>query len=383
MVKSEVAIIGLGITSKLAALALATDVRRVTIFSEENPKIYKSNLVTFFSLNSINFLKDLGFTDLVIQSTPINQISCSKLEKFQSENKFQINFKRKSKEDEIGRVVINKNLNDVLDTKIKKNKNIFISHEVKVQNYEYNEHSKKLILDNGTKMSINLLIIADKKSHLINKNFKNNIIKKELKQTSIVMDVNVETNNHAYQFFTKKGALALLPITTNFASIIWSLENDSSELSYNIEDISKDINKTFKNITNFIEITNLQKYKLNFEFAKKITSNSIVLIGDAAHSLHPIAGQGLNLSIKDILELKNKIEHFKYLGYPLGSSIILEEYENIRQSDNTIYTFATNYLDEVLKSRNHLVNTISNLGILTIEKNNFLKNMIIKSAIGQ
>ena len=383
MVKSEVAIIGLGITSKLAALAIATDVRRVTIFGEENPKIYKSNLVTFFSLNSIDFLKDLGFEDLVIQSTPINQISCSKLEKFQSENKFQINFKRKSKENEMGRVVINKNLNDVLDTQIKKNKNIFISHKVKVQNYENNGHNKTLILDNGTKTSINLLIIADKKSHLINKNFKNNIIKKELNQTSVVMDVNVETNNHAYQFFTKKGALALLPITKNFASIIWSLENDSSELCYNIEDISKDINKTFKNITNFIEITNLQKYKLNFEFAKKITSNSIVLIGDAAHSLHPIAGQGLNLSIKDILELKNKIEHFKYLGYPLGSSIILEEYENIRQSDNTIYTFATNYLDEVLKSRNHLVNTISNLGILTIEKNNFLKNMIIKSAIGQ
>ena len=120
MVKSEVAIIGLGTTSKLAALALATDVRRVTIYGEENPNIYKSNLVTFFSLNSIGFLKDLGVEDLVIQSTPINQISCSKLEKFQSENKFQINFKRRSKENEMGRVVINKNLNDSLDIQIKK-----------------------------------------------------------------------------------------------------------------------------------------------------------------------------------------------------------------------------------------------------------------------
>ena len=113
MVKSEVAIIGLGITSKLAALALATDVRKVMIFGHENPKIYKSNLVTFFSLSSIDFLKDLGFEDLVIQSTPINQISCSKLENYQSENKFQINFKRKSKDNEMGRVIINKNLNDV------------------------------------------------------------------------------------------------------------------------------------------------------------------------------------------------------------------------------------------------------------------------------
>ena len=228
-----------------------------------------------------------------------------------------------------------------------------------------------------------MLIISDKKSHLIKENFKNEIIKKDLKQTSIVMNVKVKTNNHAYQFFTKMGALALLPINDNLASIIWSLENNSPVLNYNDKEISDEINKIFKNISDQIEIINLQKYKLNFEFSKKIISDSIVLIGDAAHCLHPIAGQGLNLSIKDILALKNKIEHFKYLGYSLDSSIILREYEDTRKSDNTIYTFATNYLDEILKSRNFLINTISNLGILAIEKNNYLKNMIIKSATGK
>jgi 2-octaprenyl-6-methoxyphenol hydroxylase len=197
------------------------------------------------------------------------------------------------------------------------------------------------------------------------------------------MDVTTKTNNHAYQFFTKNGALALLPINENMASIIWSLENNALLLKYSAEEISEEINKIFKNITGLIEVVNLQKFKLNFEFAKKITSNSIVLLGDAAHSLHPIAGQGLNLSIKDILELKNKIEYFKYLGYALNNSIILDEYEKTRQSDNTIYTFATNYLDEVLKSRNYLVNTISNLGIAIIERKNILKNIIIKSATGQ
>ena len=218
---------------------------------------------------------------------------------------------------------------------------------------------------------------------MIDKNFKKNIIKKELKQTSIVMDVKMKTNNRAFQIFTKKGALALLPINENSASIIWSLKDDSLELNYDIKEMSHKINKIFKNITGFIEVSNLQKFKLNFEFAKKITSNSIILIGDAAHSLHPIAGQGLNLSIKDIIVLRDKIEHFKYLGYALSNSIILDEYENIRQTDNSIYTFATIYLDELLKNRNFLVNTISNLGIAIIERKSLLKNMIIKSATGQ
>ena len=380
MIKTDIAIIGLGITSKLAALALASDTRKVTIFGEENSQSHSSNLVTFFSLSSIDFLKDIGIENVVNQSVSIKEISCSKLEKYQLNKKFQINFKEKN---EMGRVIINNNLSDSLDSQIKFNKNITILSNVKIKEYKDEGVNKILLLENEDKFSVSLLIITDKKSNLINENFKNNILKKDLKQTSIVMDVTTKTNNHAYQFFTKNGALALLPINENRASIIWSLENNASLLKYSAEEISEEINKIFKNITGLIEVVNLQKFKLNFEFAKKITSNSIVLLGDAAHSLHPIAGQGLNLSIKDILELKNKIEYFKYLGYALNNSIILDEYEKTRQSDNTIYTFATNYLDEVLKSRNYLVNTISNLGIATVEKNNFLKNMIIKSATGQ
>ena len=380
MIKIDIAIIGLGITSKLAALALASENCKVLILGQENLKSYDSNLVTFLSLNSIEFLKSIGVKTLVDESVPINEISCSKLENYQSNNKFQINFKDKN---EMGRVVLNSNLSENLDNQIKINTNISIFNNIEIKNFKNKEANKSLLLDNGEEVFFNLLLISDKKSHLINENFKRNIIKKNLSQTSIVMNVSTKTNNHAYQFFTKKGALAFLPINKDSASIIWSLDNNSAELEYDIKEISEVLNKIFKQITKSINVIDLQKYKLNFEYAKKITSNSIVLIGDAAHSLHPIAGQGLNLSIKDIIELKNKINHYKYLGYKLGNSISLDEYEEVRQIDNTVYTFATNYLDKVFKSRNYIINTISNLGIANIERNNTLKNIIIKSATGQ
>ena len=380
MIKIDIAIIGLGITSKLAALALASENCKVLILGQENPKSYDSNLVTFLSLNSIEFLKSIGVKTLVDDSVPINEISCSKLENYQSNNKFQINFKDKN---EMGRVVLNSNLSENLDNQIKINTNISIFNNIEIKNFKNKEANKSLLLDNGEEVFFNLILISDKKSHLINENFKRNIIKKNLSQTSIVMNVSTKTNNHAYQFFTKKGALAFLPINKDSASIIWSLDNNSAELEYDIKEISEVLNKIFKQITKSINVIDLQKYKLNFEYAKKITSNSIVLIGDAAHSLHPIAGQGLNLSIKDIIELKNKINHYKYLGYKLGNSISLDEYEDVRQVDNTVYTFATNYLDKVFKSRNYIINTISNLGIANIERNNTLKNTIIKSATGQ
>ena len=119
------------------------------------------------------------------------------------------------------------------------------------------------------------------------------------------------------------------------------------------------------------------------ERAKKTFLQSIVLIGDAAHSIHPIAGQGLNLSIKDIVELKNQIDKFNYLGYPLGNSLSLSEYANLRFSDTTLYSFSTIYLDEIFKSRNYLLNKVSNFGIQSIEKNKIIKDLIIQSATGQ
>ena len=238
-------------------------------------------------------------------------------------------------------------------------------------------------MSDGEELITYILIINDKKSNLINENFKNNQLKKELDQTSIVMNVKTDTCGHAYQFFTDKGALAFLPINKKVASVIWSLDNSALELDYNIDEISKKINEIFISITGRLEVLDMKKYKLSFEYSKKIISKSIVLIGDAAHSLHPIAGQGLNLSIKDIIALKEKIRRFKYLGYSLGNQIILSDFQSERQADNAIFTFATNYLDEILKNRSFLINKLSNFGLISLNKNNLIKNKVIKRATGK
>ena len=383
MIKTDIAIIGLGITSKLTALALASEHRKVKIFEQSNSITNTSNLVTFFSQNSINFLTELGIEDLINESMPIKEISCSKLEQYQSEKKFQIHFKEKNSKDEMGRIIINNSLNKSLDNQIKKNKNIIILNDTSVSEYKHQGANTKLILSNGEEIITHILIIADKKSNLINENFNNNQLKKELHQTSIVMNVKTNTCGHAYQFFTNKGALAFLPINEKLASVIWSLDNTAPELNYDIETISEKINEIFISVTGKLEVMDIKKYKLNFEYAKKIISKSIILMGDAAHSLHPIAGQGLNLAIKDIIALKGKIEHFKYLGYSLGNEIILSEFQDERQTDNAIFTFATNYLDEIFKNRSFLINTISDFGLIAVNRSNFIKKKIIKSATGQ
>jgi len=382
MVKTDIAIIGLGITAKLTALALASENCKVTIFGNSNSSNNYSNLATFFSKNSINFLKEVGLEDLANKSIPIKEISCSKLEKYQSEKKFQIHFKEKKSKNDMGRIVINNSLNKSLNDQIKKNKDIVILNDTLITHYKYQGHNTKLILSDGAEIITHMLIITDKKSNLIKENFNNNQLKKELNQTSIVMNVKTDTVGHAYQFFTNKGALAFLPINKKLASVVWSLDNTASELNDDIDIISKKINEIFISVTNKLEVIDIKKYKLNFSYSRKTISKSIILMGDAAHSLHPIAGQGLNLSIKDIIALKDKIKKFKYLGYSLSNQIILSQFQDERQADNAIFTFATNYLDEIFKSRNFLINTMSDFGLISINKSNFIKNKIIKSATG-
>ena len=381
MINGNIVIIGLGITSKLTALSLALNNRTVVILGDEKPKKQSSNLVTFLSSNSIKFLRKLDLDDIINKFSLIDEISCSKLEYFKKNQKFQINFKDSNHD--LGRVIPNKNLNEKLDLKIKKNKNISILRNINIQNCKFLKEEGLLLLENDEKINTKLIIVTETDTNLISDNFKDNLIKKDLEQTSLVLDVKSKTKNHAYQIFTQKGAIAYLPINENLASVIWSLDKKSNELNYNKEEILKEINKIFKNIVYCDEAINIQRYNLKFEYRKKTTVKSIVLIGDAAHTLHPIAGQGLNLSIKDILELNKQIDRFSYLGYTLGNSSSLSEYENQRFSDGTFYSFSTIYLDRIFKSRNYLLDKVSSLGVKIIEKNKGVKDLIIKSATGQ
>lgn len=380
MINVDIVIIGLGLTAKLTALALAKISCKIVIIGEENESI-NSNLVTFFSSKSIRFLNDLGLTELSNQSVNISEISCSKLSWYKLKKKFQMNFK-KDNNNELGRIIQNKELHQSLNELITKNSDISIINSTNIRSHKYINNINILTIENNIQINSKLILIADNKCELINKYFPNNSINNELNQTSIVVNTKVNTKNHAYQFFTEDGALALLPITKDTASIIWSLDNDSEILKLDENQIFENIKNIFNDIFTQIEFLEFQKYRLKFNFAKETISESIVLIGDAAHSLHPIAGQGLNLTIKDIETLIDKLSHFMYIGYELGNPFMLNDYQQARQADNTIYTFTTNYLDKILKNNNILVNTISNLGISYVEKSKLIKKLLVRSASG-
>ena len=105
-------------------------------------------------------------------------------------------------------------------------------------------------------------------------------------------------------------------------------------------------------------------------------------MGNIAHNIHPIAGQGLNLSIKDISLFVEIMSKYTSLGYEVNNRMVLKEFDQLRKIDNAAYSFGTLALDKILKSKNTFLSMFANMGINILDKNNLLKRKIIKNATG-
>ena len=242
-----------------------------------------------------------------------------------------------------------------------------------------------------------LLIIAINKTRLMDfvnmiEGFKSMIknydgfhfITHDFEQTALSITAKIERKNKniAYQYFTADGPLALLPYSSSYASIVWSLKQSSNILKLNQKQLHSHIDNILQPISNDFEIIDLQDFNLTFSFAKKLFAERIAIIGDTAHSIHPIAGQGLNLIIKDIVCLTKQLVKHQSIGYDLGNTVALNEYNSLRKSDNVAYSFGTLILDEILSTKNKHIRKLTNSLIKNFDKSETLKKYFVNSATG-
>ena len=381
--QTDVIIIGTGISAKLTALYLSLHRFKVIIFPNQAIKEDTSNLVTFFSSGSIKFLSEILRGDESISSYEnIKQLCCLQHDELDKKN-FEFNFDN-NKEDFLGKIIPNKKINELLDVLILSNENIYISTNDLITDIAHKHNQIEVIAESSSSFSSKLLIMADGKNSMIKKYDDFQFITHDFEQTALSMTARVDrkSQNTAYQYFTPDGPLALLPYNSSYSSIVWSLKKNSHILKLEENELKKEIKNILGSVINNFEITSLQKFNLTFSFAKKLFSQRIAIIGDTAHSIHPIAGQGLNLIIKDIACLTKQLIKYKSLGYDLGDATALNEYDNLRKSDNIAYSFGTLILDEVFSIKNAHIRKLTNSLFKTFNQNKTLKNYFVNSATG-
>ena len=237
-----------------------------------------------------------------------------------------INFEKE--DEQIFSIIQNHNLYKVLKNDLSKNK----FYNLKF----FNNKSEYLI------NSYDLIINCDPLNVITKKYFSKKIIKKynSCAHTTIIKHDKI-INNVALQIFTKEGPLAFLPISNNETSVVFSIHNSKSLEKKTIEQLIKDKNFKYK----IRSMNKLQSFELQSLNLRSYYHNNILAFGDLLHRVHPLAGQGFNMTVRDIKILFNTIKNKLDLGLSLDSSIN-SEFENMTKHKNLIFSNGINLIHE-------------------------------------
>jgi 2-octaprenyl-6-methoxyphenol hydroxylase len=187
-------------------------------------------------------------------------------------------------------------------------------------------------------------------------------------QTALVSAIAHEQphNGMAHQFFMPSGPLAILPLPGNKSSIVWTETNAEAERIQALND-AEYLDELRPRFGNFLgEINLLGKrfsYPLDLTVAEKFVSERVVLVGDAAHGLHPIAGQGLNAGLKDVGALAEVLVTALRRGEDIGRIDVLERYQQWRRFDVVSLAIATDALNRLFSNDNSLLRIGRDIGL--------------------
>ena len=351
----KICVVGGGITGAIMVLLL----KNSNMFKLSDIGWIKPNLkskydfrTTFYNetslqlLNNLNILKKLKRNDYTsvkrIKVFGPNHVSPLEWDYFGTKKKF-------------GAVIKNDIVLNIIEDQLKDIK----QYDSFVNNSKCNNFERTLYLENKTVINTHLVLSADGKNSYLRKLLSVKTINKNTKHIAIsgFLEQSKNHNSTAIQAFTNLGPIGILPYESkNLVNFVLSIEKTEFKklLSKDTPEylICSELNEFFSHIDlNFRPIKKINKvenklsyWDLDLNLVLNPTSSRAILIGDAAHSIHPLAGQGLNLSLRDCVSALNAIESCLKFGNDLGDKSILKFYKNERLPKTISMTAFTDFI---------------------------------------
>ena len=245
---------------------------------------------------------------------------------------------------------------------------------------------------NNFTINSKLLIAADGKKSFI-KNFYNlpsyNI---KYNQSALILNFQHSKNHKdtAFEIFMPNGPLATLPMKSSKkniykSSLIWSektsIVRKLNQLNSNyLKDIIEE--KIYPYLGKIKNFDSFKTFDLSAHICRKFYCKRVALVGDSAHSIHPIAGQGWNLGVRDIKYLVEILNDYRNLGLDLGSLELLKNYNDNRFADVSSMLFITHSLNKIFLSKSKFVNSLRTLGFDYINSRRKITNSLVNYATG-
>jgi 2-octaprenyl-6-methoxyphenol hydroxylase len=206
-------------------------------------------------------------------------------------------------------------------------------------------------------------------------------------QSAIVTTVAHERDHHgrAEEHFLPSGPFAILPLKGKRSSIVWTERTAEAVRIVALDDTAfhAELEKRFGLKLGEISVAGpRQAFPLGFAVARSFIADRIALIGDAAHMIHPIAGQGLNMGIRDVAALAEIIVEAARLGLDPGGAEVLEQYQRWRRFDTMTMGVATDGLNRLFSNHSDVLRLMRDIGLGIVDRMPGLKGGFIKQAAG-
>jgi 2-octaprenyl-6-methoxyphenol hydroxylase len=285
----------------------------------------------------------------------------------------------------------NRNLRAALHARATAGKNVWLLWKSRVASVDRGEHGVVVSLEDGRKLSAPMLVAADGRNSRTRESAGINVARWKYDHQAIVSVLRHERpHDHvAYEIFYPSGPFALLPMNDDAggqrSAIVWSVpqEDAAGWLSLSDADFAAEAEAAMGGFLGKVEmLAPRSSFPLGFHHAAQITARRLALIGDAAHAIHPIAGQGLNLGFRDAAALAEVLVEGARLGLDLGDRQLLNRYQRWRSLDALSVAFATDSLTRIYGIPGKTASAVRRFGMGLVGRISPLRNKLMSEARG-
>lgn len=376
-------VIGLGLNGIVSAIACKQAGFEVQVFESGKLDGYKDDRRTsVLTFETVEFFKMLGLYEKIKDHiAPIFHIYS-----FEESQKFVLSFDSGVvSENPFGFVIHNSSLKKALISALNELSIKIIPN--KIESVIAKESFAKVILDTKAELDFKLILNCKGKNQVQEDNRK----VFPYKQDAFVFNIKHEKEhkNIAVESFTASGPLAILPlISQNESSIIWTVTTNSSAFLKTLpqqEFLNIFAQKVGRmgHIGKVLEITDeIKSYPLSLSFLSSQIQDRTMLIGDIFNTIHPVAGSGFNMSVKDIKNLYHSLIECKRLGLDIGSFTVLSQISRKNLKTHIEMNLFTHFLVKIFSNSNNFLRLARQFGLKTVEEISILKRFFMKKASG-
>ena len=390
--EAEVLIAGGGMVGLTLALALAQGGVSVAVVDPlARPAMLDEAFdgrVSALSYAVVRMFRALGvWQHLEPDAQPILDILVSDAALDATPSPFSLHFDHREIGQPMGAIAENRHIRRALFAALDAAESIRHIAPVSVVSVTSSSSAAKAELSNGQRWRAQLVVGADGRESPLREQMGIRIVEWSYPQTGIVATVQHKRphNGTAYEHFLPSGPFAILPMTGNRSSLVWTEREERAPalLALSEKEFQAEVSRRFGNHLGPIEVVGARwSYPLRFHLARSFMAERFALAGDSAHGIHPIAGQGLNLGLKDIAALAECVLDSLRIGLDAGNVEGLRRYERWRRFDSFMLAAATDGLNRLFSNNIAPLRAVRDLGLGIVDAIGPLRRLFMRHAGG-